>query len=337
MNYTKCAIILCGGNGSRLWPLSTSIKPKQFLTMDGKSTLIENTIKRIPNDYLKLFISNVKYKNEIMKYVKHDDIILFEPCARNTGQSINIGVIYLKKHFNKNLQIIVLPCDHLFDDIKFNEMLNIGMNIVDINNIVTFGIKPTYPEPGYGYIMRKNLNEIDYFIEKPSFDKAVELINNGCLWNSGIFMFELDYLEQLFNIYNSKDINILKNSLGELIGNEVIINHDYQNVKNISFDVMIMENIKTGNVIEYDGLWTDIGDWKRFDESIHNVNENNTLIGTDIKPYMTNNCLIYSDSGEIITVGLNDLIIVKFNENLLIMHKDKNNDFKDIIKKNNLF
>lgn len=327
------AIILCGGVGTRLWPLSTSSKPKQFLSLINDNTLLQNTIERIPQNYIKLFISNKNFSNEINKYVTSNDIVIYEPENKNTGQAICVAILYLKIKYNNNFKIVIFPSDHIFDNKTLNTSINFAMNIVNDNNIITFGIKPIYPESGYGYIKKDLNNNIKYFIEKPSLEIANELIKDGCLWNSGIFVFQLDYIHQLFKKFND-DYELCEKSIknANIYNNVIYIDNIYTNVKSISFDYLIMEKIKTGIVIEYDGIWSDIGDWK----SLHNIfciENQNKIIGNNIKLIESSNSLVYSDTGKILLIGINDTIVVNSNGNLLIMNKEMNNIFKNNINK----
>ena len=333
----KVAVILCGGSGTRLWPLSTTNKPKQFLKLINDKTLIENTIDRIPNDYLKIFVSNSNFKDEIRKYVTNKDIVIYESHSRNTGQAICLAILKLKELYSTDCcNIIVLPCDHIFDTTKFNEAIDVGMNILG-NNIITFGIKPAYPEINYGYIKIKNENIIDYFIEKPSYDKCIELIENDCLWNSGIFMFKLNHILDIYNTHNKENIGYCQESLdnAHIINNEIFISDIYKNTVSISFDHLIMEKIQDiGIVIKYNDLWSDIGDWKSiYDFSFRNNNQN-IINGNNITTINTDKSFIYSDNGKLITIGITDLIIVKIDDNLLIMNKNNIDEFRKYINRN---
>jgi len=326
---------MCGGRGSRLWPLSTDNKPKQFLKIINNHTLLQNTIDRIPKDYLKVFVSNINFKADLDKYIKNDDIVIYEPVSRNTGQAIYIACLYLKNKFKKNFKIIALPCDHLFDDDKFCTLLNRGMELLKKQkNIITFGIKPTYPETGFGYILKDKNNKILKFIEKPSLEKANSLIEQGCLWNCGVFLFKLNNIIDLYEIYNQKNNNYCNDSLykGEIQNNCIILGRDYYNTENISFDYLIMEKIDNGLILEYNSLWSDIGDWKRLRDNFITNNENKT-IGNNIENINTEGSLIYSDKGKVVTIGIKDLVVVKYGDNLLIIHKDSSDDFKRYIQK----
>jgi len=325
----KYAIILCGGKGTRLWPLSTPDKPKQFAKVFNDVTLMQNTLDRIPNDFGRIFVSNYRLRSELMPYVRDTDIVIFESSSKNTGQAICLAVAYLKQ-FNLQCPIVVLPCDHIFDQDKFREILERSLSMAD-KQIVTFGIKPTNPEPGYGYIKKRDSNLIDYFIEKPTVDQATKLISAGCLWNSGVFVFDLDLANDLFNKLNHTDYIMCQDAVQNaiIIDNEVIVGNMYNNTKSISFDCLIMEKINDGIVLEYDGIWSDVGDWK----TIHGltVNENNKIIG-DVVTIDTVSSYIYTDVGKIITVGVQDLVIVKSGNNLLVMNRNKNDEFRKYIQ-----
>lgn len=332
----KVVLVMCGGKGSRLWPVSTSDKPKQFLEIINEKSLLQNTLDRIPSDYLKIFISNIKYKLELDPYINEKDIVIYEPIARNTGQAIYVACSYLKKTYTDNFQILALPCDHIFDDQKFCELLEEGMKQLSENltkPIITFGIKPTYPEPGFGYIQKKD-NKITKFIEKPTKERAMELIQQGCLWNSGLFIFKLNTILRLYKKFNNENINLCNDSLSnaKIKNNCIILADEYSRTESISFDNLIMEKIDNGIVLEYNGPWSDIGDWKRFSENYISGNENKTF-GNNIEMLKSTNTLVHSDHGEVIAIGVKNLVIIKHGDNVLIMDKDHNDEFRKLMQK----
>lgn len=331
----NAVFFLCGGKGTRLWPISTDQKPKQFLKITNDETLLQNTLNRIPDNYIKVFISNVKYRSELEKYVSKNDIAIFEPISRNTGQAIYVACSHLKKKYNRNFNILVVPCDHLFDDTKFKIALNKGMSLLKDDNVVTFGIKPTYAETGFGYISKDEHNHIMSFVEKPTTEKANQLIKQGCLWNSGVFLFRLNSMLNLYYKFNQKSLNFCDQSLmnASTENNEVILDNSYNHTENISFDYLIMEKISTGLVLEYEGLWSDIGDWKRLLEVYIKDGRDNKIIGHSVEQIDTSGSLIYCDSGSVVTVGVSDLIVVKYHNNVLILNKDCNDIFKRFVQR----
>lgn len=323
----KIAVIMCGGKGSRLWPISIDKTPKQFIKLVNDKTLLENTLERIPKDYERIFLSNIKYESELEKYILPSDTVIYEPIMKNTGQAISAVIMHLtNKYGNEDMKILVVPSDHVTDELYFNTKITEAMDILDINNIVIFGISPSYPTESYGYIKTTN-NKLDYFIEKPNMDISQKLINDGCLWNSGIFTFKKSYIHHLLNLYN-KDCNKCMLSITNAIvkDNNIYLSSDYNDTTSISFDYLIMEKIRDCHVLKYDGFWSDVGNWKSL-ESLFDYNEhNNTIIGDNVKCIDTTNTFIHNTENlNVKLIGVNNLIIVKSNNNILIMDKDSHN------------
>jgi len=359
-------IILCGGVGSRLWPLSTADKPKQFLNLINDKSLIENSIERMIFDDIKIksivLVTGKKYY-EYFKNETYDNCsIILEPEQKNTAASILLAClsIYSKIEESKisSTRILVIPSDHYYDKVVFQNIVKKALKVFDTNNesIITFGINPTYPETGYGYI-KYDSDKILEFVEKPDISKATEFVNSSqYLWNSGIFMFNL---KTIFDEYKKHESELyikcmecfLKN---KYVDNVIHIDRSFEECKNISFDYAIMERTKKGMIVKYDGIWTDIGDWDRLinfkkdnllnediDENISKcqiIDQNNNISiknSNETKHlfYKSNNCYINSSKGTIVIINIDDLIVVKNEDNILISKKDYSSNIKHLIDK----
>lgn len=321
------AIILCGGTGSRLWPLSTIHGPKQFRNFFGGKTLLENTIDRVPDKYSIVLVSNKIYEQYIDKF-KDKYTIIYEKSKKNTAPSILSAILHIQnKYKTTNINFIVLPSDHYFDNDKFNQVIKEGHQYIN-HNIITFGIKPTYPEIGYGYIKFENSTIIE-FIEKPSIEKATKLVNSGdYLWNSGVFMFNYQNIMDLYLEHNYNMAQICQYAINTAeINNNTIYYTVNDECPDVSFDCAIMENIKSGVIISYNGKWNDLGCWDRVYEFNQKDDNNNVIIGKGLTSN-TKNCYIQSDSGIITTIGLDGIVIVKNDDEILISDMDNCNNVK---------
>lgn len=340
----KVLIILCGGSGNRLWPLSNENKPKQFLNLiDDNETLLQSTYKRgiLFNPDKIIFITNYKYSEIIYEQIKFlkisyskqrniKHIIIEEPISKNTCPAISAAVLTC----GYNDIILTLSADHLWDnDEKFNNLINDGLKQIK-NSIVVFGIKPNYPETGYGYIDYSN-NSILQFIEKPNLENAKKYLEDGnYLWNSGNFLFkQFIFIRELKtyspNIY--KNINLsLVNANNHFIHDFEIIKLDksyFINVHSISIDYAIMEKSNNTKVIKYDGFWSDIGSYKSlFDYRTDKIIGNNIVIDSS-------NCLIINNNKQqlIACYGIENLVIINNDNNILIIPKDKSQEVKQIV------
>jgi len=329
------SIILCGGIGARLWPVSTKFSPKQFHKIFNSQTLLENTINRLPFDSHKLFISNIDYKPTLDDVLNKEEII-YEPIGRNTAPAILMGCLYVLSQSNDdNTKIIVAPCDHVFDDDLFRECVEKGSKLIENDVIVTFGVKPTYPECGYGYIHKNDDNKILKFVEKPNYAKAEEYINdNYFLWNCGVFMFTIKTVIDEFKKHTPEIYNFCVKCYNESIFEEknVILNDKYKNCNTDSFDYAIMEHTNIGYVLDFNGMWSDIGEWNKV-YLMDKKDENNNISKGDVITYDTKNSYMRTDKGILTAIGLEDTIIVKYKDNVLVSDKSKCQHIKHVLDK----
>ena len=311
-------IILCGGSGTRLWPISTTEIPKQFIPLSKDNTLLQQTINRIKKlDVLKpLLIMNKNHKLET-----NLDVI-YEEYANDTSVAVARACLYIKnKNPNKNIIIIVFPADHyIHNDDNFIIDIKSGINHVTISNIVLYGIKPTSPETKYGYII-PNSSHIN-FIEKPDINIASDLIKQNALWNSGIFASHIDLI---LKCIHESSYNIM-----DYISNP-------REGKIASFDVAILQNHKNIYAqIVNNWKWSDVGTWNSFTEIPSIKNEITYPVNVNMSG-CTNVEILNRSDGRIIIINCKDLFIAKNGSDILIMSNTTNNDnqLKNIV--NNLF
>ena len=266
-------IILCGGSGSRLWPNSKNNEAKQFIDFGGWS-LLEKTLNRIKSPFFDypIISTNLEYLKNIKKYLKKFGFkkyrIVLEPSKRNTAPAILTSSLI--KEIPKNQPLIFFPSDHLIGKTNlFNKIINENIKNLTDKNIFIFGIKPTSPSSEYGYFLTKkikrDINKVTRFIEKPSINKAKKIIKKNAYWNSGMFYFRKDSIINNFKKYQP---SIYKNCLKAVAKAKLKNNIYYLNKlffeKNTSksFDYAILENAKEVNAISLDIPWSDLGSWK---------------------------------------------------------------------------
>ena len=258
--------------------------------------------------------------------------IIGEPFGKNTCAAITTACLLSDPTYN----LLVMSSDHMWDDSKFIECVNKGLDFIN-NGIVVFGIKPTYPETGYGYL-HINDNDLIKFVEKPNKETAENYFKNGNhLWNSGNFLFSNEIMtnelkKYATDIYNSVLMTINNSGNNILQKKEIILNKEYfTNVRDESIDYAVMEYHKTGKVIMYDGLWSDIGSFK----SLHDFlprDKNDNVIDGDIKCIDTTNSLIKSENRLVTTLGINNLIVIDTRDTLFIADKERSQDVKLFVK-----
>tara|TARA_Y100000589_G_scaffold331782_1_gene387007 strand:- start:3078 stop:4523 length:1446 start_codon:yes stop_codon:yes gene_type:complete len=345
-------IILCGGSGTRLWPLSRRSFPKQFLNLNNNEnkTFLQETQERlasIKDIHNPILICNEEHRFIVAEQMREINItpwkILLEPFGRNTSAAISLGaIIALEKYEDANL--LILSSDHKINNTqKFVERIYDGLKYANKGRLVTFGVIPDYPETGYGYIeAEKSLNtdhnygeNIIRFIEKPDKNLAKKLIKDKKYsWNSGIFLFKA---KTIINEINKFEPQINKYCKESLKDNEKDL--DFQRVNksffekcpNTSIDIAVMEKTTLGTVLPLDVGWSDIGSWDSVWQQSSKDFDGNSLKGNVIIKN-TKDCLINSESRLLVGIGLKELIIVETNDAILISHKSKSQEIKNIVQ-----
>lgn len=344
-----CALIMAGGEGTRFWPSSTEKKPKQFINIIGNKTMIQLTIERINKliSIERIFVSTCEgYKKLVMKQLPGlpEENIIVEPVGKNTAPSILLASLYIKKKYEES-NIIVLPSDHLIGNIdKFLNNINIANKFIKDNNkaIITFGIKPNRPETNYGYISvdtikENNIIKVNRFLEKPTLDTAKKIIKEKkCLWNAGIFIFNIEAMIKEFEInlnYTYKLLYELENLDKENYKLELY--EKYSKCENISIDYAIMEKSKNIYTIPSDFDWDDIGNWSAIKRYMSSDSNNNYIKGNGVMCNASNN-IVFSQNKKIIMLDVSDLFCIETEEIILIGPQEKIKDIKEYRKRYNL-
>lgn len=338
----KYAIILAGGAGSRFWPLSSELKPKQFLNICSNKPLLEETINRIlpivsrENIYI---ATNRIYSRKIQGCLHKLKIarknILFEPEARNTFAPIGYlaSKIYAR---DKDAVILVTPSDHYVSNkVKFRKLLNNGFSAALCGYIVTLGITPNRPETGYGYIkvkskvksLKSKVYQVSRFIEKPSLAKAKRLIKDKrYFWNGGIFVFKAQTMAEEIAKFLPSDYNIFCR-----IKNNADVVRWWPRISLLSIDYAVMERTKRLALLPIDFDWMDIGSWQAVEFFSRKDKDGNIFNGQCVD-IGSKNILAWSDSRIVATLGLEDLVIVNTKDALLVCAKDRTQDVKKIVQ-----
>ena len=344
---------MCGGSGTRLWPLSRESYPKQYISIgsDKKKSLLQKTQERImdlENIGDPIFVCNNKHRFIVAEQIREINIesfsILLEPIGRNTAPAITVAALKsLEKEDDPIL--LVLASDHEIKNKKvFIEALKAGINYANEEKLVSFGILPTSAETGYGYIKAQNpLSNIDFkgehieeFLEKPNFEKAKEFIKNKQFsWNSGIFMFRAKTLINEIKKFSPEILLNCKNALKDSISDldfQRLNKIAFASCPNQSFDIAVMEKTTKGIVIPLSCGWSDIGSWKSVWEN-SNKDKNGNFIQGKVITEKSNNCYLRSENRLLVGIGLANLIVVETNDAILISDKDHSQIVKNIVQK----
>ena len=285
-------VILCGGSGSRLWPLSRKSYPKQFVPLVGDKTLFQNSSERLTGKQFKnpVIVTNSDYRFIVTEQLQEIGIdpgaILIEPEGRNTAPAILAAALYEYRE-NPDAILVVAPSDHVINDINaFQLAIDEAYKVALDGQLVTFGIKPTHPETGYGYLeLSKNTSAqavpLKAFVEKPDLTNAEKMIQSeNFLWNSGIFLFQARDIIEAFKKYSPSDLDAvnlsLKNSINDLGFCRLNLT-DWVKTENISIDYAIMEKSNNLSVVPFSAGWSDLGGWDAvWRENVSNANGVNT-------------------------------------------------------------
>lgn len=350
------ALIMAGGEGKRFWPLSRKDRPKQFLSLIGRKSLLSETVERILPlvPFQNIFVVTVeRYLEETRRHLTGlpAENVIIEPEGKNTGPCIALGTLKIKK-ISPDSTIVVLPADHwIADDRSFRDVIEFGQRIANTmlssNDypLVTFGVKPTKPETGYGYIKestelidsagRYNARKVLRFIEKPDFKTASDLINEGgYYWNSGIFIWKTTAILREFSRTLPKWHGYF-DAILDSFDNEhdsSVIQEFYRSVQPGSIDKLVLEKSGNSVVIPIDFLWSDVGTWQALDELLRSNKTENVVIGNCVS-LDSASCLLFSQNRLIAAVGVRDLVIVETDDAILVLDKRKAQDVKSLVER----
>ena len=341
-------VIMAGGSGSRLWPLSRQLNPKQFLRLTSdKVSMLQQTIERLEGIEITqpLLICNEEHRflaAEQLRQIGYKKAsIILEPVGRNTAPAIALAALQLTAKGDNPL-MLVLAADHLISDTEaFHQSIRQALPLAKSGKLVTFGIVPTKAETGYGYIeqgesLGNNGFSVARFVEKPDHITAEQYLASGkFFWNSGMFLFHAQrYLDELKTFQPEileACIKAMQSPTHDLDFTRVDA-EAFAACPDDSIDYAVMEKTSDAAMVTLDAGWSDIGSWSALWEVSDKDSNGNSLVG-DVMALDTTNSLIRSDSRLIATVGVSDLIIVETKDALLVAHKNSVQDVKKIVER----
>ncbi|MBI5471662.1 MAG: mannose-1-phosphate guanylyltransferase [Ignavibacteriae bacterium] len=345
-------VIMAGGVGTRFWPRSREKSPKQLLEIIGKGTLIQNTVKRLAQfvDVKNIFVVTNKTQKSLASkqldavHVDQEKIII-EPVGRNTAACIALAALHVRR-LDPTGVMVILPSDHLIEDLQeYERVIKLAVEIADESrNLVTIGIRPEYPETGYGYIQMYNedgannpffsrgVYRVKTFAEKPTLQIAEKFLASGdFLWNSGQFVWRVDVILEKLQQFLPELCEQL-NKVDKAIGTQhyhTTLEQVYGLIRGISIDYGVMEKAEDVFIIPAKFGWSDIGSWDEVYKMSGKDDHGNTITGKVIQTD-TKNSLIYTETRVIATIGVEDLLIVDAGDALLICKRGRSQDVKDI-------
>ncbi|WP_289844301.1 mannose-1-phosphate guanylyltransferase/mannose-6-phosphate isomerase [Photobacterium phosphoreum] len=340
-------VIMAGGSGSRLWPLSRTHYPKQFISLVNDDSMLQNTITRL--DSLSksepIIICNNEHRFMVAEQLRNIGVnnasIILEPVGRNTAPAIALAAFKAISDGNDPL-LLVLAADHVITkESAFIESVNKAKDAANDGMLVTFGIVPSHPETGYGYIKQgkhlgNSLFQVEAFVEKPDLETAESYFSSKLYsWNSGMFLFKAStYLSELKK-YNPEIYDICKLAIASTYSDLdfIRISKDiFDKCPDDSIDYAVMEKTDKAIIVPMDAGWSDVGSWSAL-WGIHNKDEAGNACRGDVLLDSTTNSYIYAQNKLVTTVGVSDLVIVETKDAILVAHKDKVQNVKNIVNR----
>ncbi|HFZ8994093.1 TPA: mannose-1-phosphate guanylyltransferase/mannose-6-phosphate isomerase [Citrobacter freundii] len=348
-------VIMAGGTGSRLWPMSRELYPKQFLRLNSQWSMLQETVLRLKGVEINspVVICNEQHRflaaEQLRQINQYSPNIILEPVGRNTAPAIALAALNVLD-LDDDPVMLVLAADHVIDDVeRFHKAIKTALPLAEAGKLVTFGIVPTAPEVGYGYIQRGNsvgdsdsAFQVHRFVEKPNLETAKLYLDSGeYYWNSGMFLFKAKrYLQELAE-YRP---DILENCKQAMESRKKDSTQDFIRINeqifsacpDESIDYAVMEKTHDAVVIPLDAGWNDVGSWSALWE-VNQRDENGNALHGDTFTHNTNNCYINTDDKLVATIGVEDLIVVNTKDAVLVINKSQVQDVKKVVEflKNN--
>jgi len=342
-------VILSGGSGSRLWPLSRAQRPKQFLSLTGDNSLFQQTLERVCDieghqaQLSPIVVANTDHRFLVAEQCRELAIepmsLILEPVARNTAPAIAVAAMAAMQKADDPV-MLVLPSDHTFSDVAaFHSAVGVGLLAAQGGSMVVFGITPTYPETGYGYVKARKADDhgvhaVEAFVEKPNLELARSYIEQGgYYWNSGMFMFRASVYLQELTRYRPEMVKACQGAWDEsTIDLEFVrLNKEaFASSPSDSIDFAVMEKTNKAVVIPLDAGWSDVGAWSAVWQVQDRDTSGNAIKG-DVLIESSTNSYVNAQSRMVAIVGMDNVVVVETSDAVLVMNKDRSQDVKKLV------
>lgn len=341
-------VILSGGSGTRLWPSSRSLYPKQLLALASENSMLQETVLRLSgfNDIAApIVVCNQEHRFIIAEQLQQVGItqarLILEPEAKNTAPAALIAALYAEREYGDDVTLLVLPADHLIRDVAtFQQAVHVAVAVARQGYLVTFGVQPMHPETGYGYIrcgesLTDHVYRVDRFVEKPDATTAQQYLEEACyLWNSGMFVFSAKNYQEEMQRYAPEIFlactKALDNAKSDL--DFIRINSEaFAQCPSDSIDYAVMEKTQKAVVVPLAAEWSDLGSWSSLWDAMPKDENENVLVG-DVLTHNVTNSYIRAEHKLVAAVGIKDHVIIETDDAILVVDKNNTQDVKEIVK-----
>ncbi|WP_269472810.1 mannose-1-phosphate guanylyltransferase/mannose-6-phosphate isomerase [Vibrio ponticus] len=342
-------VILSGGSGSRMWPLSRKDFPKQFISLVSDFSLLQDTVLRLPSgsDENPIFICSEDHrfivKDQLAEIKCHPRSVLLEPMGRNTAPAVALAALELEHQGLSDELMLVLPADHVIKDKqKFHQALSQACDAAQAGKLVLFGIEPTGPETGYGYVKSgesvvDNTYAVDRFVEKPDLNTAIEYLKSGqYYWNSGMFLFKASVVLDELKKHTPDVLDYCRTAINSKYKDLDFFRIDktvFSRCPDISIDYAVMENTQDAVIVPLSAGWNDVGSWSALWEERDDIRDDKgNVYQGDVIGESNQDCLVKANHRLVNVNGLKDTIVIETKDAVMVSHKDHVQDIKQVVE-----
>lgn len=339
-------VVLCGGSGSRLWPLSRELLPKQFIRLTGERSLLQNTVMRLAKSagaHRPLLVCNDAHRFIAAEQLQELDGIqpelLLEPCARNTAPAIAAAALRAMRD-GEDPVMLVVPSDHVMEEGEaLREAFRVAHDAASAGALVTFGVRPTAPLTGYGYLRTEPTDgawhRVHAFIEKPNAERAAQFLREGgYYWNSGMFAFRASVFVHELERLAPAMLDAVRAAVQAGAGDDQAFRLDataFAACPSDSIDYAVMERTDSAVAVPLDAGWSDVGAWDAVWDIAAKGPDGNSTSG-DVLIEDSRNCLVHATNRLVATIGLDNIVVIETADAVLVVHKDHTQNVKRVVE-----